>query len=195
MLIWWYILNIICLIWMIVSLLNKAYWYLWINYSYKFKRGDPIACPHYKKNTYYLYCHLIADYDYYPYFEMMEKNMKEDPTIEYYKWIYYYDEKTGFIEKVEFWCIYTTDERDCIFRFNIYDVMFKDKKGILHTCNDLIRVRMYENHMMAEYYTITRAGNNNELAKIKKIYNKHDVLIGYTINTGNIRYEIRRKNI
>lgn len=188
------LLNIISLIIILLLLFIKIYWYFWVHYSYKFKKGDPIACPHYKNPTYYLNKRFSAEYDFYPYFNTIQKNLEKDKTIEYYQWIFYYNENKEVYEKTEFWCVYKTGLKNCEFRFNANDIFFIDKKGILHLCNDLIDVRIIENHLTAEYYKLNMNKENKNISEITKIYSNKNKFIGHNINVGHIRHEIRKRS-
>ena len=144
-------LNTIAILIFISWFLFKMIWNLWTYHGYIFKEGDPITAPHYKKTLYYNK-KLITDYDFYPFFDKIRKNLEKDKTIDYYQWILYYDSSKRLFYKAELLACYKIGVKTCKLRFQTKNNFFVDKTQTIHLCIDLILARRVENILAGEIY-------------------------------------------
>lgn len=161
---------------------------LWAYWGPIFFKGDPIVCPHYKKTYYYEganYCY----FDFYPYFNEMKRNLNDDPTKAYYKWIYYYDWNHRTYYKMEFVCVYKIGVQRSIWVFETDDVFYIDKTERLHYIPNLLECRIEENWMLGEYFEKFEPKLCEKEDIIKRVYNDQGLILGFNINIGEIRYE------
>lgn len=164
-------------------------WTIWVCNSYKFKKGDPVVSPPYKW-TFYDEKHIISDYDFTFFFNKIKYNIKQNKTIDYYKWFLYYDEDYGFVVKAELFCYYKIKTRKKVLNFEAdSQIFYTDKTKITHLCIDLVAARHVENILSAELYKKNN-GSKYDVNDLETIYTKKGLLIGYNIKKGYLQYEI-----
>lgn len=182
--------NHIALIIIISIVVSLIVWHIWLYNSYKFQRGDSIIAPYYKK-TYYLNKKFVSNYDFNPFFNKIKKNIENDPTIDHYLWILYYDSNDKYFYKAELMACYKIGVKTCKLRFQSKNVFFTDKTQTTHLCIYLIDARCNENILAGELYKENNKNweENNDM--FIAVFNENtNEFLGYNINQGSIKYKI-----
>lgn len=175
-----YLINIILILFLItisIYVLNK----------HKFNLGDPIISPPLKK-TYYCNDKIISNYDYTPFFNKIKKSILNDKSISHYEWCFYVDSEVEIIHKAVLTCVYKIGIRKIALIFNINNIFYKDKLGVLHLQADLIECRRQENLLSKKILQKTLNNTNTDNLWTEIFINGQ--IEGYNITTGDIHYKI-----
>lgn len=154
----------------------------------KFRKGDNIICPHYKK-TYYFNNGQYSNYDFQPYFDQIKNELQKNQKKDYYLWVFSYDKNKKITRKAEFFCVYKTGIKKSLLMFDSKNFIYWERKKGFYCIQWLIDCRLQELLLMTEFYLkeLPDIFTNENITQ--RIYDGND-LLGYNLNIGDIRYQI-----